>query len=115
MKLVNHRLKLVEWKYQQESVDNSLWRGYIKWSGLFPLVDNTYQTVNHVVITAFVERWYPETNMFHMSFGEMTITLDDVSTLLAIPVVRRTVSHSIQDDDDDDDDDNAVTLLCRTL
>ena len=27
-----------------------------------------------------------ETNSFHMPFGEMTITLDDVSSLLHIPI-----------------------------
>lgn len=92
-------------------MDNSLYRGYIERSRLFPLVDSTYQTVNCVLITAFVEQWYPETNTFHIPFGEMTVTLDDVSTLLSILVVERTVSRSLQDDDDDD----VVTLLTRIL
>ncbi|GAU22880.1 hypothetical protein TSUD_376910 [Trifolium subterraneum] len=35
---------------------------------------------------AFTERWHPETSSFHMPFGEMTITLDDVACLLHIPV-----------------------------
>lgn len=47
-----------------------------------------------------------------MPFGEMTITLDDVSTLLAIPVVGRTVTSNIQDDDDEN---TAVNLLRSTL
>lgn len=46
-------------------------------------------------------------NTFHMSFGEITITLDNVSTLLVIHVVGKTVSRSRQD--------NAQTLLYRTL
>ena len=33
----------------------------------------------------------PETNTFHMSFGEMTITLNDVSTLVGIPMIGRSV------------------------
>ncbi|MCH86358.1 serine/threonine-protein phosphatase 7 long form-like protein [Trifolium medium] len=37
-------------------------------------------------ISAFVERWHPETSSFHMSFGEMTITLDDVACLLYLPI-----------------------------
>ena len=31
-------------------------------------------------------------NTFHMSFGEMTITLDDVPTLVGIPMMGRSVS-----------------------
>nr|XP_004513058.2 protein MAIN-LIKE 1-like [Cicer arietinum] len=36
------------------------------------------------LISAFVERWHRETSSFHLPFGEMTITLDDVATLLHI-------------------------------
>jgi len=44
------------------------------------------------VISAFVQWWQHETNTFHISFGEMTITLDDVSTLVGIPVMGRSVN-----------------------
>ncbi|XP_057444734.1 protein MAIN-LIKE 1-like [Lotus japonicus] len=44
-------------------------------------------SVDLSIVTAFVERWMPETSSFHMPWGEMTITLDDVSALLHIPVV----------------------------
>ncbi|XP_073219603.1 uncharacterized protein [Cicer arietinum] len=37
------------------------------------------------LIYAFLERWHRETNSFHMSFGEMTITMDGVTTLRHIP------------------------------
>lgn len=47
----------------------------------------SYQFVNRVVISAFVERWYPKTNTFHMPFGELAIMLD-VNTLHEIPVTR---------------------------
>lgn len=33
--------------------------------------------------------------MFHMPFRDMTITLDDVSTLLTIPIIGNTVSLSL--------------------
>ncbi|GAU28342.1 hypothetical protein TSUD_256700 [Trifolium subterraneum] len=42
--------------------------------------------VDPQLISAFVERWHPETSSFHMPFGEMTITLDDVACLLHLPV-----------------------------
>jgi len=38
------------------------------------------------LLSAFVERWHPETSSFHMPFGEMTITLYDVACLLHIPI-----------------------------
>ncbi|CAL1393975.1 unnamed protein product [Linum trigynum] len=42
--------------------------------------------VDFPLLKAFVERWQPDTNTFHMLFGEMTITLHDVAFLLKIRV-----------------------------
>lgn len=49
-----------------------------------------FTNVNRSLISAFVERWHPETNSFHMPFGEMTVTLHDVALILGLPVVDRT-------------------------
>ncbi|KAK9166870.1 hypothetical protein Scep_002061 [Stephania cephalantha] len=46
---------------------------------------------NKELISAFVERWQPETNTFHLPFGEMSISLEDVSFLLKIPVTGKVV------------------------
>nr|XP_017217111.1 PREDICTED: serine/threonine-protein phosphatase 7 long form homolog [Daucus carota subsp. sativus] len=48
------------------------------------------------LITALVERWRPETNTFHFTFGEMTVTLEDVYMLMGLPVV----GEPIRSDDD---------------
>ncbi|XP_028115037.1 uncharacterized protein LOC114312948 [Camellia sinensis] len=45
-----------------------------------------------IVIPVFVERWQPETNTFHLTVDEMTMTLDDVGTILGIPITGRSVS-----------------------
>ena len=38
------------------------------------------------LLLAFVERWQPDTNTFHMPFGEITITLYDVLYLLRLSI-----------------------------
>ncbi|CAL2257764.1 unnamed protein product [Prunus armeniaca] len=55
--------------------------------------------IDKIVVPTFVERWHPETNTFHMPFGEMTITLDDVSSILGIPVFGAMVA-LLEDDND---------------
>ncbi|CAN0888801.1 Protein MAIN-LIKE 1 [Linum grandiflorum] len=35
---------------------------------------------------AFIERWQPDTNTFHMPFEEMTVTLHDVWYILRVPI-----------------------------
>lgn len=35
---------------------------------------------------ALGERWWPTTSSFHFSFGEMTITLEDVSRILGLSI-----------------------------
>ncbi|XP_057432139.1 protein MAINTENANCE OF MERISTEMS-like [Lotus japonicus] len=61
-------------------------KGRVGAAGLLHLLTCNLPFVDKTVLTAFMERWQPETSSFHMPFGEMTITLDDVSSLLHIPV-----------------------------
>ena len=65
---------------------------YIQQSRLQPLKDILYRNSNRVMISTFVKRWQPETNIFDMSFGEMTITLDDVPILVGISVLGWSVN-----------------------
>ncbi|CAN1222269.1 Serine/threonine-protein phosphatase 7 long form homolog [Linum grandiflorum] len=41
---------------------------------------------DHALLTTFIERWQPGTNIFHMPLGEMTIMLHDVFHILEIPI-----------------------------
>ncbi|XP_068487178.1 protein MAIN-LIKE 1-like [Phaseolus vulgaris] len=57
------------------------------WEGEFSLCNISYEVGDKGLISAFVERWHRETNSFHLPVGEMTFTLDDVSSLLHLPIL----------------------------
>ncbi|XP_016195952.1 serine/threonine-protein phosphatase 7 long form homolog [Arachis ipaensis] len=38
------------------------------------------------LLSALVERWRPETHTFHLPVGEVTVTLEDVSYILGLPI-----------------------------
>lgn len=46
-----------------------------------------YVTVNHGILSAFVDRWHTETSSFHLPHGEISITLYDASCLLHLPIM----------------------------
>ncbi|CAN1812860.1 Serine/threonine-protein phosphatase 7 long form homolog, partial [Linum perenne] len=41
-------------------------------------------TPSKKLVTAPLERWWPETNTFHLIQGEATITLEDVEVLTGL-------------------------------
>ncbi|KAL5133743.1 Protein MAIN-LIKE 1 [Glycine soja] len=60
--------------------------GLVGATRLSPLVNCSVVTSNLGLISAFVERWHNETSTLHLPVGELTITLDDVSSLLHLPI-----------------------------
>ncbi|KAK9158794.1 hypothetical protein Scep_005368 [Stephania cephalantha] len=62
-----------------------------------------------MLISAFMERWQQETNTFHLPFGEMSITLEDMRMLLKIPVMGKVVEC------DTIEQSEAVELVCSAL
>uniref|UniRef100_K3XQ43 SWIM-type domain-containing protein n=1 Tax=Setaria italica TaxID=4555 RepID=K3XQ43_SETIT len=50
------------------------------------------------LLTAMVDRWRPETHTFHLPFGEMTITMQDVAMILGLPLDGQPVMGIIQDE-----------------
>lgn len=44
-----------------------------------------FQHPHSASLSTVVERWQPDANIFHMSFGEVTITLHDVELILGQP------------------------------
>ena len=43
-------------------------------------------TLDASLFTALVDRWRPETHTFHFRWGEMTVTLQDVSMITGLPI-----------------------------
>lgn len=64
-------------------------------SGLYKLILHSHDKLDRVLINAFVERYYPETNTFHLPFGEMMITIDEVVHITGLPAEGRVVSGSL--------------------
>ena len=55
---------------------------------LSPLIAFSLDMDDRGLMSTFVECWHKETNSFHLPVGEVTITLDDVASLLHLPIVK---------------------------
>ncbi|QHN76338.1 uncharacterized protein DS421_19g643020 [Arachis hypogaea] len=71
---------------------------YLERAGLYHLarLNAHWFWLDEPLVSAFIERWRPETNTFHMPFGECTITLQDVAYQLGLPVDGQAVSRCYQ-------------------
>ncbi|XP_006598474.1 protein MAIN-LIKE 1-like [Glycine max] len=83
--------------------------GLVVASGLGPLIACSLDTSDHGLMSAFVEHWHKETRSFHLPVGEVTITLDDVASLLHFLVLG--AFHSFEQLHVDD----AVEILVELL
>jgi hypothetical protein len=83
----------------------------LKRLGLFQIAQfaNATTRLDKALITALVERWRPETHTFHLPFGEMTMTLQDVSCLWGLPIQGLPVT-GISDDDWSSDIENLLGI-----
>ena len=74
---------------------------YIRRAGLLPLawvVNEGLPPMDGALLTAFVDRWRPETHTFHLPCGEMTVTLQDVAMILGLPLDGPPVTGIVQSD-----------------
>ena len=77
---------------QQMRAFMSMWRmdiriqPYVIRSGFYGIYRLGHIAIDWPLITALVERWRPETHMFHVPVREMTITLQDVTILLGLRI-----------------------------
>jgi len=82
LKLFSHGRKMTKFKRLAPKIE-----GLVVASGLSPLITCSLDTGDRGLIFAFVECWHKETSSFHLLVGEVTITLDDVASLLHFLVV----------------------------
>ena len=89
--MVNHGAKLQLWELDAERsrISETVHR-----SGLTSLISCNHRVASRPMLLAFCERWQPETTTFHLLFGEMTITLDDVASILHILITGSMISFS---------------------
>ncbi|XP_010999288.1 PREDICTED: serine/threonine-protein phosphatase 7 long form homolog [Populus euphratica] len=75
-----HTSKLGEWKLSPKQIElvEKAGFGYLR---KIPAI-----SLYNPLISALVERWRRETNTFHLSVGEMTVTLQDVALLLGLAI-----------------------------
>ena len=69
---------------------------------LVDILESESKCINASLIAGLVERWRPETHTFHLPFGEMTVTLQDVSALWGLPIQGVPVG-GVSDPTDSDD------------
>ena len=81
LKLVSHGRKVMLIGRSVPEIE-----GLVDATWLSPLIGCSVVTGDPRLISAFVERWHRETSTFHLSVGELTITLDDVLSLLHLPI-----------------------------
>ena len=61
--------------------------GLVAGTLLSPLIACSVDTGDQGLISSFVERWHRETSSFHLPVGEVIITLDDVASLIHLPII----------------------------
>ncbi|XP_068501366.1 protein MAIN-LIKE 1-like [Phaseolus vulgaris] len=94
LKVVSHGRKINKLGAPHERIEAA-----VELSGLGGLLHASYESLDRGLLCAFVERWHAETNSFHLPVGEMTITLDDVSNLLHLPIVGHFYTQETLDSD----------------
>ena len=82
MKLSSHGRKVQKFERSAPEIER-----LVVATGLSPLIACSVDTGDRGLISAFVERWHKKTSSFHLPVGELTITLDDVASLLHLPII----------------------------
>ena len=80
----HHEKWRTSWTYSTNP--NAEFKKKVEDSGLLDVIRFHPDSYNMALLSALIERWMPETNTFHLPFGEATITLDDVRMITGMKV-----------------------------
>lgn len=80
MRCHEHTSKLGEWKLKPKQIE------LVERAGFGFLRRIPAISLDNPLISALVERWRRETNTFHFTVGEMTVTLEDIALLLGLGI-----------------------------
>ncbi|KAI8570248.1 hypothetical protein RHMOL_Rhmol01G0019400 [Rhododendron molle] len=79
---------------------------FIRQAGFGGVIDLSFISLDIGLMIALLERWRPETHLFHLRTGKWTATLQDLEVLLGLPVDGEPIIRSTNEDWD---------LLCQRL
>ncbi|CAN1176445.1 Serine/threonine-protein phosphatase 7 long form homolog [Linum perenne] len=71
---------------------NELYTPHLRTVGLYGVHELVRMRLDHDFITALIERWRPETHIFHMPEGECTVTLQDVNIISGLPINGKAIT-----------------------
>ncbi|XP_070053731.1 serine/threonine-protein phosphatase 7 long form homolog [Nicotiana tomentosiformis] len=63
-------------------------------AGFYEIIEIGRLQFDWALITAMIERWRPETHIFHLPIGEATIMLEDIEVLFGFPIDGLLVAYS---------------------
>ena len=82
LKLTSHGRKVEKFGRYAPEIE-----GIVAATGLSSLITCLLETGDMGLLFVFAESWNKETSSFHISIGEMTVTLNDVASLLHLPII----------------------------
>ena len=82
LKLASHGRKVKKFRRPSPEIE-----GIVAAIGLSSLITCSLETSDKGLLFAFAEMWHKETRNFHLQIGELTITLNDMTSLLYLPII----------------------------
>nr|GMD70625.1 serine/threonine-protein phosphatase 7 long form homolog [Ipomoea batatas] len=82
----NARIKPCRYDGQTVVPSDERMINYLRIAGFYGVSHLRDIRLDHSLIAALIERWRPEVHAFHLPFGEVGITLQDVEVLLGLKV-----------------------------